>query len=375
MSTLHQYIAVIGCLQGCLLFGLLITDSRVTSASKILGFFCLLIGLSFLLPFITTRVEPNAFSWLAGWMFFFPVSYGPLLYLYCRNAILGKPLEMVDLVHFVPLLSCYLLNIDTLLYASEEIRGWIVGRYPHTWRLWLSEYLIFAFAFFYAGATVVVIRRFQRKAGNTLSSFNPAIFRWLWTLVLSIYVVWVAKAVMAFTAIATPVMIVVSDALIVILIYLIALAQWRTPKLFTIDQLSDPAITSNDESSSSQSEPKGALDAETRAKFFESVKQQVEEQALYRDSELSLASLAAATGLGIHHLSEVLNQHEGKNFNQFINAYRIADVCERLKAGASSNVLDIALEAGFSSKSTFNTMFKKFTGSTPTQYRKNLGLS
>ena len=70
------------------------------------------------------------------------------------------------------------------------------------------------------------------------------------------------------------------------------------------------------------------------------------------------------------HLSEVLNRHANKNFYEFINHYRIDYVCERLLEDPDRSVLDIALEAGFSSKSTFNAIFKQFTGQTPTQYRK-----
>ena len=106
--------------------------------------------------------------------------------------------------------------------------------------------------------------------------------------------------------------------------------------------------------------------------MFEVVKNQVESELLYQNSQLTLASLAELTGVGIHHLSEVINQHDGRNFNQFINEYRVNDVCVRLKNDTKSNVLDLAMEAGFSSKSTFNAMFKKVTGMTPTQYRKKI---
>jgi AraC-like DNA-binding protein len=76
--------------------------------------------------------------------------------------------------------------------------------------------------------------------------------------------------------------------------------------------------------------------------------------------------------LSPHHLSEVLNQHAGKNFNHFINAYRVKEVCEKLNSSSSLKVLDIAIQSGFSSKSTFNTIFKKFMGVTPTQYREKI---
>lgn len=108
------------------------------------------------------------------------------------------------------------------------------------------------------------------------------------------------------------------------------------------------------------------MDPATRAEFFEAVKTQLESERLYLDDKLTLAKLAVATGLSKHHLSEVLNRHAGKNFYKFINNYRVEHVRDRLADGSTQKILDIALEAGFSSKSTFNAIFKQFTGQTPT---------
>lgn len=375
MSELHQYVSVIGSFQGCLLFLLLISDSRVSGASKILGLMCLLIAFVFLLPFMTYGTEQNQFSWLAGWIFYLPVSYGPLVYLYCRNSILNKPLAVSDLVHALPMLSFYLFNLDTLIFSSEAFRAWITGSANVNWRVYLSEYLMFAVAFVYTVMTISLLKRYQMQAKNTLSNFNPTVFKWLWTLVIAILTIWIAKAIMSFTSGFSYLYVVVvfSDVLLVMFIYLIALAQWRNPNLFTIEHLSKESSSPDNHDSNSKPESSGLLAPDTRANLFEAVKQQVEQHSLYRDSDLTLSRLAQETGLGVHHLSEVLNQHEGKNFYQFINTYRVDDVCKRLQEDPSLKVLDIALDAGFSSKSTFNSIFKKITGTTPTQYRKQLG--
>jgi AraC-like DNA-binding protein len=66
----------------------------------------------------------------------------------------------------------------------------------------------------------------------------------------------------------------------------------------------------------------------------------------------------------------VLNEGFGVNFFQFINAYRVAEA-QRLLASAQHqhlSMVGIAFEAGFSSKTTFNTTFKKLTGLTPSQF-------
>ena len=73
-----------------------------------------------------------------------------------------------------------------------------------------------------------------------------------------------------------------------------------------------------------------------------------------------------------HHLTEVLNTAIGKNFFQFVNAYRV----EAVKAALSKkdnlySIEAIGYDCGFSSKSSFFTVFKKMTGMTPLQYRQS----
>ena len=93
----------------------------------------------------------------------------------------------------------------------------------------------------------------------------------------------------------------------------------------------------------------------------------------YLDPELSLSSLSKQIGLNRNQLSRLVNDGIGENFYDFINKYRVEEV-KRLMIDPQKqnyNLLGIALEAGFKSKSTFNLIFKRFTGLTPTEYRKN----
>ncbi|MBA4056018.1 MAG: hypothetical protein C0490_14985 [Marivirga sp.] len=93
----------------------------------------------------------------------------------------------------------------------------------------------------------------------------------------------------------------------------------------------------------------------------------------FLDPELSLSSLSKQIGLNRNQLSQLINSGIGENFYDFINKYRVEEV-KRLMADPQKqnyNLLGIALEAGFKSKSTFNLIFKRFTGLTPTEYKKN----
>jgi AraC-like DNA-binding protein len=100
----------------------------------------------------------------------------------------------------------------------------------------------------------------------------------------------------------------------------------------------------------------------------------MQNQRPYLDPELSLSSLSKELGLNRNQLSHLINDGIGENFYDFVNKYRVEEV-KRLMVDPKKrnyNLLGIALEAGFKSKSTFNLIFKRFTGLTPTEYKKNI---
>lgn len=87
---------------------------------------------------------------------------------------------------------------------------------------------------------------------------------------------------------------------------------------------------------------------------------------------LNIDTLAEEVGVAVQDISLALNHHLGRHFFDFINSYRIEAACEMLASPDSSEktVLDISLESGFNSKSSFNTAFKKQMHITPSEYRQ-----
>jgi AraC-like DNA-binding protein len=106
--------------------------------------------------------------------------------------------------------------------------------------------------------------------------------------------------------------------------------------------------------------------------YYDHLMQLMQEEKLYVDVELTLQTLAEKLGISSGYLSRIINEKEHKNFFEFVNAYRIQDVKEKLvdEEYGHYSILGIALESGFKSKSTFNTVFKKLTGQTPSAYQK-----
>ena len=94
----------------------------------------------------------------------------------------------------------------------------------------------------------------------------------------------------------------------------------------------------------------------------------------WRDPALGLERLARHLGTNTAYLSRALNEGLGLSFNEAINRLRVAEVCRRLTSDAvEGELLDIAFAAGFSSKTSFNRIFKAHTGKTPSQFRASAG--
>ena len=97
----------------------------------------------------------------------------------------------------------------------------------------------------------------------------------------------------------------------------------------------------------------------------------MEVEKLYLETELTLQELADRVGAPAYQISQAINEGLNKNFYDLINAYRVDEAKQLLLNPTNSNftILSVAFEAGFNSKTTFNTVFKKFTGLTPSDFR------
>jgi len=96
----------------------------------------------------------------------------------------------------------------------------------------------------------------------------------------------------------------------------------------------------------------------------------METEKPYLDAELNLITLSRKRNLSRAELSEIINSGLGKNFNDFVNGYRVDAVKQMLNEGKQEqlSLLGIALECGFNSKATFNRVFKKLANVSPSEY-------
>lgn len=100
----------------------------------------------------------------------------------------------------------------------------------------------------------------------------------------------------------------------------------------------------------------------------------MEEKKPYLNGELSAMELASQLEVSVNHLSQVINTIQKQNFFDFVNSYRVTEVIEKMKdpKNAHLTLLAIGLESGFNSKTSFNTVFKKVTGNTPSKYFQSI---
>ena len=139
----------------------------------------------------------------------------------------------------------------------------------------------------------------------------------------------------------------------------------------------EPTVTVEWPQQEAKAPPKAVSNEKTKRNtidhHFQIIDKLVAKEYLYRNEDLSIDEVSERVGLSVSYVSQIVNQITGMNFPSWINTFRVAEVKGMLtdQDFESYTVLAIGLEAGFKSKSAFYATFKKKTGLTPTQYRKN----
>jgi two-component system, response regulator YesN len=86
--------------------------------------------------------------------------------------------------------------------------------------------------------------------------------------------------------------------------------------------------------------------------------------------DISREGLAASLGISPNHLGKYFKIHTGMKINEYINNLRIRDAAEKILKNPDESIINIAFSVGFESLSTFNRVFLKIIGLSPTEYRE-----
>ena len=297
---------------------------------------------------------------LLGRQFFltgpFLLLLGPFLYFYLRNIVIpGSSITKNDVRHFIVFAVYLCLVISVFIVGKEsDYSQWLQLVVGSPWL-----FLVIQFGY-YLVQTNRLVRVHQQNIVDKFSNVEGMDASWLKLIV------WISAIILIFITVAVPSLIhgigfstykntsaIFYSAILFFIAYK-GLRQ-RVP--------TDP-LASNESSTS-------VADEETIHKLKEKLLSHIEKNKPYLNPELTLTDLAKQLEISRNQLSQVINIGVGDNFYNFINKFRVEEVKKLIKEdqGKQYKIMSLANNAGFNSKSSFNNIFKKVTGLTPSEYR------
>lgn len=113
-------------------------------------------------------------------------------------------------------------------------------------------------------------------------------------------------------------------------------------------------------------------DLQNGAALLQTVEEVMKREKLHKKASLKLKELATHTDMNPHLLSRVLNEVYPNGFATYVHEKRIEEAKELICSNSEYTLEGIGYEAGFNSKSSFFSTFKRLTGTTPAEYRKSI---
>ena len=386
-----QIACLVGALQGLLLTVVLGARKRNRTANRLLAVLVatFTIYLASTVYFSTGIVQlwPHLF----GVAYQMPWVFGPLVYLYAVAASdRSWRFQRKTLLHFVPV-SINVLATSPYYFMSGArklalMERWGAGDIPL--QLELLDPFKYVSGIAYSIATILYLGRHRRQIEDSYSNTERVNLRWLLFLSTAAFGIWLLAAALKLGGVAGAVRDDHISLAMAVLVYAIGYMGLRQPEVFRyataeypVPRLVDSHASLPPDESPVSAEPstpryeRSGLDDLEAARLKSRLLAIMDAERPWRDSELTLADLAAKLDSTPHKLSEVLNSQLGQTFYDFVNGYRVREVQRRIKAGEARalKMLALAMDAGFASKSTFNQAFKKHTSQTPSDFRQAMG--
>jgi AraC-like DNA-binding protein len=348
-------------------------------SNRLLGFFFLSIGLNLLDSFFVLKKVWMVSPLLVGWGICLPLLFGPLLYLYAQS-ILYKDFELKGKkwLHLLPFLVFFLVSeLQYILLGKENqeiLLNQILERKVPVAFYWSSG-LIFCQFFIYVAACFRLIDRYKKIASDQFSDEEKINISWLSSTILFFTLCMVLAALNGFSGL-TPfskyyfIVLNVLVFLIIIFISSVLLKALRFPEIFSVITPNRPPANANDAEISRYQG--STLSDEERKRMIENLNLHMRTRRPWLEPELSLDQLSAQLSVKPRMLSQLINETLNQNFFDFVNRYRIEEAKRLLTNPVDKKitVLEVLYEVGFNSKSSFNTLFKKYTGLTPSEFKK-----
>ncbi|MEQ8423424.1 MAG: helix-turn-helix domain-containing protein, partial [Cyclobacteriaceae bacterium] len=268
------------------------------------------------------------------------MAIGPLYYLFSLSCTQKSfRLKSKHLLHFVPVLIGMAIGFQLEERHTETLPLLFFATIFLTYYFHFLLYLLFSYR--------CIIQ--QKKAGLSNEVFNL-----LRLFFYGLLIIWVAYVLNLFDEVVP---YVIGPILYSIVAYVISFIVFSKGYIQKIDQTKYKTTPISDE----QSE-----------QIYTKVLKLIVDGKQYQNANLTLKLLSESLNVSPQILSQVINQKSKKNFNNFVNTFRIEESRRLLQLEEFKNltIAAIAYEVGFNSISSFNTAFKKQTGETPMTYRQ-----
>jgi AraC-like DNA-binding protein len=308
----------------------------------------------------------------------FPFACGPLLFLYLRELISeGRSrLARRDWAHFVPFALCALYLAPSYFQGAAAKLSALEAEYTQPsmgqW-YYVRSTLVVAHFLAYLVVVVWMLWRYTRrvKSGAVAASGRAALIQ-VRFLVVSCVVIWVA-AVLRFALDHTARTNLLVPLMISCVVYGLGYMAMAGRDVQEVKEDEGSSLTE----ASAEPEPpapkyeRSTLTPERAERYLRRLREVMESERPYADGDLTLQKLAGRLSIPPQHLSQTVNGCLNQSFTDFVNAYRVEDAKRKLTDPRLKHysVLAIAEEVGFNSKSSFNAVFKKQTGMTPSEFR------
>ncbi|MEW7290944.1 helix-turn-helix domain-containing protein [Aquimarina sp. 2304DJ70-9] len=324
----------------------------------------LILGFSFILiqyVFFWTKYEslyPYVYFFDSSWY----LAFGPLLYSYLIRFY--RKSFKIKWYHFLPAVISFFLNGYYLIKSNgfqnlDEYRGDIL--FSIFWPLrspWLPALSMVIY--------LITIRDFTSFYKRDKDSQYEAIRKKWSNLLLNLFSVFTVSYISYYVLVKFPFFNVGWDYTIsfsmTISIYAIGYMVYKEPSIFNGELLSNLFLKEGTNN--------GELTENTKDEFYEKLLNYITQNKPYLDNNLRLVQLADNIGFSTHILSKLINEKSRKNFNQFINEYRLEEAKKMLLEDAEISIKTIYFDVGFNNKATFNTAFKSKFNCTPSEYKR-----
>ncbi|MCE5175662.1 MAG: helix-turn-helix domain-containing protein [Bacteroidales bacterium] len=371
-------IFTIGIFLAFFLFSLLLFKKDKTIEDKILAIWMLIIGIHLLSYFIYSLGYWNKYPHLVGISNPFPLLHGPLLYLYTSYSLCPeKRFRLKDYLHFLPAALSYISMFPFFFGCTAEEKRLIDQGIIKDFDIIMYISLVFFIisGIIYPILSYRLLNKYQKLIKENFAYNENISLQWLKMLISGIGLIYIAVMVVYFFQGILGMNFgfnadMIFFSIIIALVFALGHFGIRYQGIFT-----DNVIERNEivEPRTAAEYKKSGLTFSDGEVLHEKLLKLMETKKPFLVSKLTLSKLADQLESSPNNLSQVINQYEEKNFYDFINGYRVEEFIKRasMPENSSFNILGIALDSGFNSKSSFNQVFKRHTGVTPSQYLEN----